>query len=267
MAEKQAQPRPLVLLTGAGGSIGKGYRDAYLRSYREHYRLRLGVHNPRELDDDRFDDISTLAIEDMRSVARACREVDVVVHLAASPDWQGEFRSELHDPNIVGAYNVFEAARKAGVRRIVYASSVHAIMGYPVDYQAHSDDPPRADTMYGVTKVFGEALCSSYAYEHGMSCIAIRIGAYVADADRQKVVESDNPQLLDIVISERDMTQLIHRCIVAPDDVRYAIVHGLSDNRFKRMDLESTRALLGYTPQDDAFAWSEKVDFGGEEKV
>lgn len=259
--------RPLVLLTGAGGNIGSGFREAYLRSYSKQYRLRLGVHNPMKLRDDRFDDVATLAIEDMRSVARACRGVDVIVHLAASPDWQGDFRAELHEPNIIGAYNVFEAAHKAGVRRIVYASSVHAIMGYPVDYQAHAGDPPRADTMYGVTKVFGEALCSSYAYEHSMSCIAIRIGAYVADADRQMVVESDNPQLLDIVISERDMTQLIHRCVVAPDSVRYAIVNGLSDNGFKRMDLESTRALLGYEPQDDAFEWTEKVDFGREEKV
>jgi uronate dehydrogenase len=153
------------------------------------------------------------------------------------------------------------------VRRIVYASSVHAVMGYPVDHQAHAGGPPRPDTMYGVTKLFGEGLCSSFAYEHGMSCIAIRIGAYVADKDRQKVVESDNPQLLDIVISERDMAALIHKSIIAPDAVDYAIVNGLSDNRFKRMDLESTKALLGYEPEDDAFEWSEKVDFGAEEKV
>ena len=148
-----------------------------------------------------------------------------------------------------------------------YASSVHAIMGYPVDYQAHEHDAPRPDTLYGVTKVFGEALCSSYAYLHSMSCIAVRIGAYVEDSERDRVTNSDNPQLLDIMISERDMTDLLHRAIMAPDHVRYAVLHGLSDNRFKRMGIEATRRTVGYEPQDDAFEWSRKIDFGREEKV
>jgi uronate dehydrogenase len=191
-----------------------------------------------------------------------------VVHLAANPDWETEdFDHALLGPNIVGAYNVFEAARAAGCARVIYASSVHAIMGYDVDYQAHEHDPSRPDTLYGVTKVFGEALCSSYAYVHGMSCIAIRIGAYVPDEERAKVVNSDNPQLLDIMISQRDMEQLIHRCIVAPPELRFAIIAGLSDNRFKRMSIDNARSLVGYQPQDDAFEWSREVGLGEEEKV
>jgi uronate dehydrogenase len=150
----------------------------------------------------------------------------------------------------------------------VYASSVHAMMGYPVDHQAHADDPPRADTLYGVTKVYGEALCSSYAYLHRMSCMAVRIGAYVPDDEREKRVYcSDNPQLLDIVVSRRDLCDLLHRCIMAPDDLKYAIFHGISNNRFKRMDIENARELLGYEPKDDSFEWSKIVDFGPEEKV
>jgi nucleoside-diphosphate-sugar epimerase len=255
-----------VLLTGAGGNIGSGFRDEYIERYRDAYALRLAYHNP-DTRDDRFEDIVHLDIEDAASARRACEGVDTVVHLAASPEWQASFCDELLGPNIIGAYHMFEAARDAGCRRVVYASSVHAIMGYPVDVQAHADDPPRPDTMYGVTKLFGEGLCSSFSYEHRMSCIAIRIGAYVGDGERDRVVRSANPQLLDIVISQRDMAQLIHRCIEAPDSVRYAIVNGLSDNRFKRMDVERARSLLGYEPQDDAFAWSDAVELGPEAKV
>ena len=263
------EPTDTVLLTGAGGDIGTAFARAWLREHRDAYRLRPAYHRESSVDQ-RFDDAVVLDIEDRGAVLRACRGVHTVVHLAANPDWRADFCDRergLVGPNIVGAYNVFDAAREAGVRRIVYASSVHAIMGYPVDFQAHADDPARPDTMYGVTKVFGEGLCSSFAYEHGMSCIAIRIGAFVRADDHARVRDSDNPQLLDIVVSERDMTRLIHRCITAPDDVRYAIVHGLSDNRFKRMDLESTRRLLGYDPQDDAFAWSREVELGKETKV
>jgi uronate dehydrogenase len=255
-----------VLLTGAGGDIGKAFTEAWLRNHRDDYHLRPAYRRESSIDS-RLDHAVVVDIEDRDAVLRACRDVHTVVHLAANADWQADFCDALAGPNIMGAFNVFDAAREAGVRRLVYASSVHAIMGYPVDFQAHANDPARPDTMYGVTKVFGEALCSSFAYEHGMSCIAVRIGAFVSDGDHAKVRDSDNPQLLDIVVSERDLTQLLHRCIVAPDDVDYAVVHALSDNRFKRMDIESTKRLLDYAPQDDAFAWSREVELGEEAKV
>lgn len=255
-----------VLLTGASGDVGSGFRDEYCARYRGAYRLRLGVREPG-FRDDRFDDIARLEIEDLASCEKACAGADTVVHLAAEPDPDADFCAELVGPNVIGAWNMFEAARRARCRRVVYASSVQAIMGNPVDYQAHASEPPRPATMYGATKAFGEALCSVFSYSHSLSCIAVRIGAYVGDDDRDKVDKSANPQLLDIVVSQRDLAQLLHLCITAPDDVRYAVVNGLSDNRFKRMDLESTRALLGYAPEDDAFEWSDRVKFGPEARV
>jgi nucleoside-diphosphate-sugar epimerase len=257
---------PIVLLTGASGKIGAGFRDDYLERHSGSYRLRLGAHRPG-FTDGRFDEIVPADITDLDQMTRACDGVDTVVHLAASADWEGDFCSEQLKPNIIGAYHVFEAARRAGCRRVVYASSVHAIMGYPLDFQAHATDPSRPDTMYGVTKVFGEGLCSSFHYLYGMSCIAIRIGAYVPDDERQKVTYSANPQLLDIVISQRDMSQLLHLCITAPQDVGFAIVNGVSHNRYKRMDVERGRELLGYHPQDDSFEWSVAVELGPEKKV
>jgi nucleoside-diphosphate-sugar epimerase len=259
--------RPIVLLTGAGGQIGAGFRDAYIALYQDAYALRLSVRGS-DFNDSRFSDLVQADVTDLGQMERACAGVDTVVHLAASADWEGNFCDELVRPNIIGAYHVFEAARRAGCRRVVYASSVHAIMGYPVDYQAHSGDPARPDTMYGVTKVFGESLCSSFHYLYGMSCIAVRIGAYVPDSQQQeRVAKNANPQMLDIMVSERDMTQLIHRCITADARIGYAIINGLSDNRFKRMDIERARKLLGYEPDDDAFVLTECVEFGPEEKV
>lgn len=264
MAKRKQRTR--VLLTGINGNIGADFAETWLAKYASDYDLRLGTRR-EDYEDSRFDDIVLMDIEHPPSLTKAMRGVDCVVHMAGNPSVDATF-DELLGPNIVGLYNVFEAARKAKVPRIIYASSVHAIMGYPVDFQAHHDDPPRADTLYGASKVYGEALCSAYAYEHGMSCIALRIGAYVPDDERkQRVYCSDNPQLLDIVVSRRDLCQLIHKCIMAPDDLTYAVFHGISNNRFKRMDIANARTLVGYEPQDDAFEWSQLVDFGPEKKV
>lgn len=257
---------PLVLLTGASGNIGSGFRDDYIARYSHQYRLRLTSHGD-DLDDARFSDIVNVDIEDLGALTEACRGVSTVVHLAANADWQADFCDELVGPNIIGAYHVFEAARRAGCARVVFASSVHAVMGYPLDHQARTTDAARPDTLYGVTKVFGEALCSSYAYTHGLSCIAIRIGAYVPDSELDSVHECANPQLLDIFISQRDMSEILHRAIVAPRDLRYAIVHAVSDNRFKRLDMTATEELLGVRVRDDAFAISDHVRLGPEVKV
>lgn len=255
-----------VLLTGANGNIGADFADEWHRFHRDDYDLRVGTRRA-DYSDPRFDDIVRADIEDAASNRAAARGVDCIVHMAGNPSVEATF-DELLGPNIIGAYNVFEAARLEGVKRVIFASSVHAIMGYPVDFQAHHDDPARADTLYGASKVYGEGLCSAYAYLHGISCIALRIGAYVPDDERERRVYcSDNPQLLDIVVSRRDLCQLIHKCIMAPDSLDYAVFHGISNNRFKRMDIANASELVGYEPLDDAFEWSRKIDFGPEEKV
>lgn len=256
---------PVVLLTGATGTIGRGFQSEYWAKYRSHYGLRLGMHRSR-VTDPRFTDVVTLDLNDLAACRKACAGVETVVHLAAEADWQAPFE-DLVAPNLVGAFHLFEGARLAGVKRVIFASSVHAIMGYPVDVQAHSDDPPRPDSLYGATKLFGEGLCSSYAYNHGMSCIALRIGGYVPDDERDRIRESANPQALDIFVSQRDLAQLIHKCIVAPPSLGYAVLNGLSNNRFKRMDIEKARTLVGYAPEDDGFALSERLTLGPEKKV
>ena len=102
----------------------------------------------------------------------------------------------------------------------------------------------------GVTKCFGEALCRYMGEKEGLSSIAVRIGAFQPHDAAQN---QDSINMMDAWISERDCLQLLERCIDAPEDLKFAVVHGLSANTFNRMEIDSTRKLLGYEPQDNFF--------------
>jgi len=107
--------------------------------------------------------------------------------------------------------------------------------------------------MYGVCKCFGEAVASYFAHAEGLSSSALRIGSYDVNADASNWLrQQPNARHLSGYVSERDFNHLLVRCIEVPD-VQFALVHAISNNRFKRLDLTSTRELLGYAPQDDAF--------------
>ena len=179
---------------------------------------------------------------------KAMKGVDVVVNLAAESNPSADFE-DIIQPNLIGAYNVFEAARQAKVKRVVFASSVHAIRGYALGYKVKSNDAPKPANFYGASKVFGEALCYVFSSKYNLSCLAIRIGAYISN-DRKKAVclTRDN---FDYVISQRDMAQLIHKSIMAPKSVKYGILSGSSNNKNKYMDLSFTKKLIGYKPQDN----------------
>ncbi len=255
----------LVVLTGADGTIGSGFREEYLANYGDTYDLRLAVHD-EVFRDERFGDVVPFDLASIESVRAAFRGAECVISLAANADWQAPWE-DLVEPNLLGQINVFEAARLEGVRRVVWASSVHAIMGYPVDRQVHEHDAPWADTPYGATKAFGEALCGAYAAGRALSCIAVRIGGYVPPSRLHELHHSRNPQLLDIAITQRDMAQLLHRCVTAPESVRFEVLHALSDNRYKRMDIARAREVVGYAPEDDAFRISAEIELGPEERV
>jgi hypothetical protein len=135
----------------------------------------------------------------------------------------------------------------AGVRRVIYASSIHAVSGYPPDVQVKTGEPVNPGDLYGVSKCFGEALGRYFAEQEGMSVIALRIGAF---QPLNTAAEPGSANLLDAFVSRRDLNQLIVRC-VDDETLRFAIFHGLSNNRYKRLDLSDTCALVGYEPRDD----------------
>src|SRR5438128_814279 len=158
--------------------------------------------------------------------------------------WDGILKA-----NIVGCYNVFEAARRNGVKRIVFPTSNHAVGFYRRDQTIDHRVYPKPDSRYGVSKVFGEALGSLYADKYGMEMFMIRIGnVNPAPIDKRR---------LAIWFSPRDLAQLVSIGIDHPD-IKFEIVYGISANKRSWYD-NSNAARLGYRPQDDSEPYAEEV--------
>lgn len=231
-----------VLLTGAAGRVG-----SYLRAglpplgWSTHCLDLVGPDTPDGLPWTVGD------ITDPTALDRACRGVGAIVHLAGIPT-ESDFDS-LRQANIDGAYQVFEAARKAGVRRVLYASSNHAVGCYRSGTLLAADAPPRPDSLYGVTKAFGEALGRYYADRHGIECASIRIGSCF---DRPPTVRA-----LATWLSPGDAVRLVDALLRAPA-FGHAVVYGISANTRAWWDLGPARAL-GYHPQDDAEVHAERL--------
>jgi UDP-glucose 4-epimerase len=249
---KGVATRRRVLVTGAAGNIG-----AYFAEHsHEKYDMRLMVHKLDERAEALrgYGEVVTGELTDLATLKQLCRGMDTIVHLAGDPD-PGAAWGSLLESNIVGAYNTFVAAKAAGCRRVIYASSIHAVSGYPADVQVKTSEPVNPGDLYGVTKCFGEALGRYMAEKEGLSVIALRIGAFQPhEAARQE----GSIGMLDAWVSQRDLNQLIERCIDV-EHLKFAILHGLSDNRFKRLDISDARELVGYAPQDDAFELNVKL--------
>ncbi|MGB9377244.1 MAG: NAD(P)-dependent oxidoreductase [Mycobacteriales bacterium] len=228
-----------VLITGAAGAIGSTLARG-LPAYG--HRLRLLDSRPVEGDDAVQADIT-----DSAALDAAMAGVTAVVHLAGIAE-EGPFEPIMH-ANIEGTYRVFEAARQAGVRRIVYASSGRAVGFTPRAPMVGIDVPPRPDGYYGVSKVFGEALGRLYSDRYGMAVACLRIGTFV---ERPTV-----PRHLSLWLSPDDAVRLVHACLSYPA-LSYAVVYGVSANTRGWLDLEPGR-VLGYHPRDDAEAYAAQV--------
>jgi uronate dehydrogenase len=235
-----------ILITGANGRVGSALVK-YVDSLEEKYTLRLA---DLEILDKRGMKID---ITDLSSCRRACEDVDTVIHLAGIASPESPFE-EILPINIVGTYNIFQAASEAGVRRIVYASSAQAIEGYPLDIQVKTDMPVRPKNLYGVSKACGEALAAYYAYQKKLEAIAVRIGAFEYQEEWSQMSSRD----LSAWAEPQDICSLIVRCIETDlTESPFIIAHGISNNRFKRLDLSDTIDRLGYTPKADSFlAWN-----------
>jgi len=235
-----------VLLTGAGGRIGSAFRQ----ETGERYRFRLADLQTENLTQTPGEghEVLRLDVSDPAACAAACAGIDTVIHLAADPSPEAEWEPSLLPNNIRGTLNVFRAASEAGCQRVVFASSVHAILGQAPGTTIADDAAPRPTNLYGASKVFGEAVASTFA-DQGLSGICIRIGAY----DAPWFYERGDARAATAYVSPRDLNDLIVRCIET-ENIPYAIVAGVSNNRRNRFDLKRTRELLGYAPQDDGFA-------------
>ena len=231
-----------ILITGAAGGIGGHLR----RELAGKYRLRLSDIRPiRPLA--AGETFVRADITKLSDLLRATKGVDAVVHLGGH-SVEGRWE-DIHPANIVGCYNAFEAARRNGVKRFLFATSNHAVGFYRRDEIIDHRVPVRPDSRYGVAKAFGEALGRLYADKYGMQVFCMRIGnVNPAPLDKRR---------LSIWISPRDMAQLVELGIEHPA-IDFEIVYGVSGNARGWYD-NSNALRLGYLPQDDSEAFAAAV--------
>lgn len=233
-----------VLLTGAAGNLGKVMRDR-LAPFAEVLRLSdvkpFGEARPNE-------EHVICDLGDRTAVHDMLKGVDAVVHLGGI-SVETPFAPILN-ANIVGVYNLYEAARHHCVRRIVFASSNHVIGFYKQTETIDCDAPMRPDTMYGVSKAFGELLSRFYFDRYGIETVCLRIGsAYSEPLDRR---------MMSTFLSFDDLTELV-RCSLFTENVGHAVVFGVSDNRDCWWD--NTKAShLGFVPKDSSEPFRDKIE-------
>lgn len=243
-----------MLVTGAAGLIGGIVRPALS----DGYQVRgLDIKPGAGVD----------WVRDMRRfepIAPAFAGIDVVVDLAAVSSMTASW-DEVRKNNLPATINAFEAARRAGVRRVVFASSNHVVGGYEreepwaavvagayggIDPETFprigTEVPIRPDGPYGVGKAFGEAMGRYYADAWGLSVICLRIGT-VSRADRPTGIRH-----FATLLTQRDLVTLVRCCIDAPPDVRFGVVYGVSRNTWRLWDVAAARELIGFEPSDNA---------------
>lgn len=233
-----------LLLTGAAGGLGRVLRPR-LKAYCDVLRLSdladLGAAAAGE-------EVSQVPLQDAAAVHGLLAGVDAVVHLG------GVSVEAAFDPilqaNIVGTYNLYEAARKHGVKRVLFASSNHVTGFYRQDEVLDTNALPRPDGLYGVSKAFGENLARFYFDRYGIETACLRIGSSFA--------EPKDRRMLATWMSFDDLERLVVSCLTAPL-VGYSVVYGMSDNRTQWWD--NTKAKhLGYVPQDSSEPFRAAVE-------
>ncbi len=224
-----------ILITGASGDVGTHLR----RELAAKYQIRAS--DLRDLKEKiKGQKFVRADISKFSDTLRITKGVDAIVHLggySVEGPWEG-----ILSANIIGCYNVFEAARRNGVKRILFPTSNHATGFYRRDQTIDHRVYPKPDSRYGVSKVFGEALASLYADKYGMEMFCMRIGNVNAvPIDKRR---------LSILFTPRDLAQLVTIGIEHPA-IRFEIVYGVSRNKRSWYD-NSNAYRLGYKPQDDS---------------
>jgi len=251
--------RPHVLVTGAAGTIGRILLDGLADEYAVHgLDVRRGPGVEHVVDTSKG-----------RRLERPFEGMQAIVDLAAEPSVTASWKT-VRENNIPATANALEAARAAGVQRVVFASSNHVVGMYERDEpyasivagrydgldpddipQLTADVPIRPDGPYGIGKAFGEAAARYYAEEFGLSAICLRIGT-VTTANRP-----ESPRQFATLLTHRDLVQLVRRCLAAQESLRFGVFYGVSANTWRFWDVEEARAAVGYAPEDDAERWRQ----------
>jgi nucleoside-diphosphate-sugar epimerase len=246
-----------IAVTGSAGTIGSRL-CADLE--RDHDVLRIDLRDADVIAD----------VQDLGALERAFAGCTTVIHLAGAVAVETSWEL-VYGANILGTYNAFEAARRTGCAKVIFASSNHAVGMYEVDnapdlYEPHAgivvraDAAIRPDSLYGVWKAFGEALGRYYSDAFGLMVGCVRIGSITAHDDPRHPSVKDSSGWLGLTEAERfkryaatwmsqaDFARLVRA--ILKSDVRFGIVYGVGDNATRFWDLEAGRALYGFWPKD-----------------
>jgi uronate dehydrogenase len=232
-----------LVLTGAAGRLGSYLREPLTQMCDELVSTDIvediGMLYPGET----YMQGDLASMEDMMRVLEGA---EMVVHMGAYAD-EGPFE-KLLGPNFIGAYNIWEAAYQHGLRRVVYASSIHAVGMHAKNDFIGIDAPHRPDTFYGLAKCFAEDLGSMYWDKRGLESVHMRI---------LSCAQVNNPRALGSWLSYDDLIQLVQRSIDTPV-TGFSVVYGVSNN--DRVPVDNAKAsFLGYRPKDNAEQFAVQV--------
>ncbi len=244
--------KELVLVTGSAGRIGRAAVQ----------ELAARGHAVRGFDrvpTPGLDDAMVGSVAQSADIQRAMSGVTSVIHLAATPDDTDDFEGELVPNNIVGLYHLMEAARVAGVGRLVLASSgqVNDTQQIEGPFPIRTTDGVTPRYWYAATKMFMESIGYSYSQQHGMSVLMVRLGWCPRTLAQVEEIGSAD-RFMDVYLSPGDAGRFLGCAIEAPDSVKWAVVYAMS-LPVKRaiFDLEPARALLGYEPRE---RWPQGIE-------
>ena len=238
--------RERILLTGAAGRIG----SVVVPLLRQHYALRLLDLSPVTPEWD--DHVVRTDLRNFCALRRACKGVRAMVHLAAVSD-EADFHTQLLPMNLEGVYNAFEAARQAGLRKVVFASTGQTVLNYGKGNWVTPEMPPRPSSVYACTKLFGEGLARYYADTHGMSMIVLRICYFRGYDDPLLRVAGHDVQ--KEWLSPKDLTQILVKCLKS--NLSHGVFFAVSNNHGRYWDIRNAQESLGYDPQDNALQMLE----------
>jgi uronate dehydrogenase len=244
MNEPTSLPFNRLLLTGAAGNLGRVLRPR-LKRYCATLRLSdLAVMDPAG----EGEEVVQAPLEDLAAMQALLAGVDAVVHFGGV-SIEKPFETVL-PANIVGAYNVYEAARQQGVRRILFASSNHVTGFYGQGETITPKAAPRPDSHYGLSKAFGENLAQFYFDRYGLETVSLRIGSCWPEPTDRRMLSS--------WLSHDDLERLIAAALNAPV-VGHTVIYGVSDNRSTWWD-NAAASHIGYRPQDSSEPWRAQVE-------
>jgi nucleoside-diphosphate-sugar epimerase len=252
-----------VLVTGLSGAVGSAIRPALEERYEVAALSRSGVNGVPDALNFRG------AVQDAAAIAPAFQGVDTVIHLAAdggahSTEGMNAGWDSMLQNNVVGTYNVFAAARDAGVKRVIFASTGATVIGYeqespwrdlvseddsatPASWpNVTRDSEPKPYSLYGASKLIGEDLARFFVNTSDMSIICLRIGGVGA----RDVVNGVRGR--SIYCSHADMAQMAVKCVEAPSSARFDIFYVVSNNKYGYRDISHARDMVGYEPTGSA---------------